>query len=300
MAQPKYAVVIPAKNEEENLATTLDSVASQTIKPEICLVVDDSSDDKTYAIAIDYSNQYPFISCIRKKSNKGYALGGHVINVFEYGREHIDSISLDYDYIVKLDADLGFHSDIVERIFSKINNDNWAIVSGTPFILENGNKFFQNSPDWHSHGQFKFYNREFLTQIKRLPKSLGWDSADNIIAISKGWKTAAFKDINYQMFRRVGGKHSLIKGRIKHGTGCYVLGYSPLYFLLTIGHDLFKPPIVLGSISKIKGYLSAMFQRREKILDKAQRKLLRRLLWRALWGRLRNREFEVFQKTKNQ
>ena len=218
--------------------------------------------------------------------------------MFEHGRGYIESISLAYDYIVKLDADLCFDSKIVSEVLSRIDSGAWAIASGTPYVLENGKKVFQNSPDWHTQGQFKFYNYRFLSQIDCLPKSLGWDTADNIIAISKGWKTAAFKDIHYCMSRRVGGKYSLVKGRKKHGFGCYVLGYSPFYFLLTLIHDLFKPPLVIGAISKFNGYVTAMFQQQEKILDANQRKLLRKLLWGSLWGRLHNREFEVFQKNK--
>ena len=300
MEQPKYAIVIPAKNEEDSLGSTLESVVHQSIVPQICLVVDDGSEDETYAIVMKYSETYPFIQCIQRKNDTPYALGGHVISVFEYGRTYIDSSSVDYDFIVKLDADLSFDSQIVEHIFSKIDHGKWAIVSGTPYVLENGNKIVGNSPNWHTHGQFKFYNYNFLSQIDGLPKSLGWDTADNIIALSKGWKTCAFKDIQYGMTRRVGGKYSLVKGRKKHGIGCYVLGYSPIYFLLTLLHDLFKPPLVTGSISKFNGYITAMLQGQEKILDATQRKLLRKLLWSSLWGRLRKKEFEIFQQAKKQ
>jgi glycosyltransferase involved in cell wall biosynthesis len=223
-------------------------------------------------------------------------LGGHVVRVFEYGRAWLDAQGVDYDWVVKLDADLTFDETFVETIASRIDGDDWAVFSGTPYRLDGGQKIYEFSPPWHSQGQFKFYNRRFLEQIGGVPQSLGWDCADNILAIEKGWKAAAFRDVFYEMYRQVGGKSSLTRGRIKHGHGCYVLGYSPLYFAMRVGHDLIKPPFILGSISMVRGYFKAMFDGQPRILDQNQRRILRSLLWGSLFGRMKNREFEVFQK----
>jgi len=48
------SVVIPARNEEQNLPMLLRSIASQSVKPHEVIVVDDSSTDRTAAIAREH------------------------------------------------------------------------------------------------------------------------------------------------------------------------------------------------------------------------------------------------------
>jgi 4,4'-diaponeurosporenoate glycosyltransferase len=48
---PNVSVIIPARNEEHNLPTLLRSLASQSLKPQEILVVDDGSTDRTAEVA---------------------------------------------------------------------------------------------------------------------------------------------------------------------------------------------------------------------------------------------------------
>ena len=50
----KVSVIIPARNEEDNLPFLLESIKSQSIEPYEIIVVDDMSTDKTYEIAAGY------------------------------------------------------------------------------------------------------------------------------------------------------------------------------------------------------------------------------------------------------
>lgn len=47
----QLSIIIPARNEEQNLPTLLDSITSQTVHPRESIVVDDSSTDRTAEIA---------------------------------------------------------------------------------------------------------------------------------------------------------------------------------------------------------------------------------------------------------
>jgi len=293
---PNYGVVIPAKNEEDGIIQTLNSVLNQTHLPKICLVVDDGSTDQTADLVRRFMESNETVELVSIKSDDSYQLGGHVVSVFEEGVKRIRQRNVMVDYFVKLDADISFDEKFVEKIFEKVKGGNYAVFSGSPFSVEKGKRVFSYSPSWHSQGQFKFYNTEFLNQLGSIPKSLGWDCADNIIAIEMGWSTAAFKDVVYEMSRRVGGKFSLTTGRSKHGIGCYVLGYDPIYVCLRGLHDVFKPPFLFGAISVFYGYISAVLTRRKVILNSAQRTILRKLLWGSLTERIKNREFEALQK----
>ena len=103
-----YAIVIPAKNEEKTIGETLHSVATQTIPPVKCIVVDDGSTDRTSEIVRNFDREYDFIVYHQNKSQAQYRVGGHVVNMFYIGKKWLDDQNIDYDYLIKLDADISF------------------------------------------------------------------------------------------------------------------------------------------------------------------------------------------------
>lgn len=296
----KYVIVIPAKDEQKNIADTLQSVAEQALLPEACLVVDDNSSDDTSKIVNTFSEKYSFIKYYKNLSPKNsYALGGHVVEVFNIGLKQLDEMGVEFDYAIKMDADITFEPDCIDKLFSKNEVIEHGIFSATPYYMHNGKKILDYSPHWHAHGQFKIYNIKCLHEIGGIPLSLGWDTADNIKAMSRGWKTQAYRDVFYKMHRKVGGKSSLKKGRINHGIGAYVLGYSFTYFTIKVLHDILRPPVVLGALNMLIGYLKAFFGENEVILEKDEKRLLRKLLWQSFFIRFKNKDFVVFQLFKS-
>jgi glycosyltransferase involved in cell wall biosynthesis len=53
-----YYIVIPAHNEEQFIALTLDSLISQTLLPKKVVIVNDNSTDKT-EIVLAYAKNHP-------------------------------------------------------------------------------------------------------------------------------------------------------------------------------------------------------------------------------------------------
>jgi glycosyltransferase involved in cell wall biosynthesis len=58
-AAPQVSVIVPARNEEANLATCLSSLVSQTGVPFEIIVVDDHSSDRTREIAVSFATANP-------------------------------------------------------------------------------------------------------------------------------------------------------------------------------------------------------------------------------------------------
>jgi glycosyltransferase involved in cell wall biosynthesis len=290
----KYVVVIPAKNEEEGISVTLDSILNQDVKPELVYVADDNSTDGTARIVRKYSDQHAFIRYYLNDAEDNYVLGGKIVKIFNKIKDLIDVSGVDYDYIVKMDADISFDWDFMKNISSRIKGVKYGIISGTPYFINEDKKVFVKSPSWHTNGDFKIYNKDCLDDIGQIPEDLGWDTADNILAMQKGWKTEAFYDINYKQTRPI-GRYSVVKGKERQGRGAYKLGYNPFYLALRTMHDLLKPPVFMGSVSFLKGYFKAMFKGTTKTLDKEQSRLLRKLLWGSLSERFRSKSFYLFQ-----
>lgn len=59
----RVSLVIPAYNEEHQLAECLDAIARQTVKPFQVIVVDNNSTDQTAAVA----RQYPFVTLLHER-----------------------------------------------------------------------------------------------------------------------------------------------------------------------------------------------------------------------------------------
>lgn len=54
VAAPHLSIIVPARNEEQNLPRLLSSIASSALRPSEVLVVDDGSCDKTAAVAAEF------------------------------------------------------------------------------------------------------------------------------------------------------------------------------------------------------------------------------------------------------
>jgi glycosyltransferase involved in cell wall biosynthesis len=116
-----YAIVIPAKNEELYIGNTLMSLCNQTILPMICAVIDDNSTDNIAHIIHTYSCNYSFVKYYKFNSPiNEYKLGGHVVELFNYGRKIIEQLEIKFDYIVKLDSDVEFNANFFENIYETL------------------------------------------------------------------------------------------------------------------------------------------------------------------------------------
>jgi len=65
----KVSLICPIYNEEESVESLIESMISQTKKPDEIIFVDSFSKDKTAEIIKKYIRKYPFIKLIQRKSN---------------------------------------------------------------------------------------------------------------------------------------------------------------------------------------------------------------------------------------
>ena len=131
MSKSRYFLATPVKNEEENLPNLIHSVAEQTIKPVLWIIVDDGSTDNSPKIIEDATNRYVWVKSVRlKESPRDLTI--HFASVIktgldfasEYCREH----RIQYDYICFLDADMIIQDkDFFKKIIAEFENyDNAA------------------------------------------------------------------------------------------------------------------------------------------------------------------------------
>ena len=123
-----YVLITPARNEEENIEKTIQSVVSQTILPKKWVIVSDGSTDRTDEIVRRYAARYLFIQLIRTAGSGKYNFSSKV-HAFNAGYARINDV--DYDYIGNLDADITFQHEYCERVLAKLaDNDKLGMAGG--------------------------------------------------------------------------------------------------------------------------------------------------------------------------
>src|SRR5690606_34713260 len=162
-----YYIVIPTYNEQANICLTLDSILRQTLLPQKIVVVNDNSTDNTPKIIKSFADKFPIIELVNVQSKPIHLPGSKVIEAFNKGLETLDE---NYDFIVKLDADLILPENYFERIAQLFSeNPRVGIAGGRAYLLNNGSWNLEKlTGNDHVRGAFKSYRKECFLEIGKL------------------------------------------------------------------------------------------------------------------------------------
>jgi len=226
----KYVVITPARDEEEFIAHTLESMVSQTIRPKEWILVNDGSSDRTGIIIDGYVSQYEWIRSIHRE-NRGYRKNGSgVMDAFYDGYNCLNCS--DWDFLVKLDGDLSFDSRYFEECSKKFKeNQRLGIGGGTLLNLVDWELKPEAHPFFHVRGATKIYRRDCWVSIGGLIQAPGWDTVDEVKANMLGWETCTFKDVMVVHHRPTGLADGVWRNAVKSGRANYISGYHPLFML---------------------------------------------------------------------
>lgn len=225
-----YYIVIPAHNEEKFIGLTLDSLLSQSVLPSKIVVVNDNSTDTTADVVKNYSQKYPFISLVEKKSDAIHLPGSKVIQAFQKGFETVD---INFDLIVKLDGDLILPNNYFETIIKQFQSDDKiGMVGGFAYIEKNGEWILENLTDNdHIRGAFKAYRKACFEQIGGLKPAMGWDTVDELLCKFYNWKVVTDATLKVKHLKPTGANYNKT-ARYKQGEAFYSLGYG--FWITTI------------------------------------------------------------------
>src|SRR5690606_31225055 len=110
----RYVIIMPTRDEEKYIQATLDCLINQTVQPAELVIVDDGSKDGTGAIADAAAAELPWIHVVHRPDRGKRKVGGGVVEAFYAGYQALRTT--DYEYLVKLDADVTFAHDYFENI----------------------------------------------------------------------------------------------------------------------------------------------------------------------------------------
>lgn len=282
----EFIIVIPAYNEEELIGQTIRSILQQSQLPKQLIVVNDGSTDRTEEIVQEFVDQYDWIKLVNNDKKEGHAPGAKVIKAFYLG---FNTIDIPYDYIVKLDADL----ELPDNYFASIskmfeNNPKLGIAGGTIVIEKNGDWVYENfSDEDHVKGAYKSYRRACFEAIGGPKLSVGWDTADELVARFLGWEVATNTSLQIKHFREMGTETGFVKVREKVGYGMYRLRYGFWITLISaIKAGYLNKPYVLTGLAVLYGFFKAFFRRDEFIVTKEEGAFIRKFRWKRSLGKV--------------
>jgi cellulose synthase/poly-beta-1,6-N-acetylglucosamine synthase-like glycosyltransferase len=280
----KFYIVIPAHNEADYISLTLESLVTQTVLPQKVIVVNDNSTDNTADKINSYTEKHSFIKLATCVSNKKHLPGNKVINAFYKGYELLDD---EYDFIVKLDADIILPNNYFESLIKHFKSDtNIGMVGGFAYIKKNGQWVLENLTNKdHIRGAFKAYRKQCFLDIGRLKPSMGWDTVDELLAQYHGWRIKTDEALIVKHLKPTGTTYNKT-ARYKQGEAFYKLGYgSILSCIASIKLALLKKrPLLL--IDYLKGYYKASKNNIKKLVTNDEANYIRSLRWKGIWKKL--------------
>jgi glycosyltransferase involved in cell wall biosynthesis len=273
-------IVIPAHNEANLIAKTLDSLAKQSFSPAKIVVVDDQSTDSTAKIVSGFESRYPYISLVKITSSVAHLPGSKVINAFKRGLETLDD---NYDIICKFDADLIFPKNYLESISRHFSEQPTAgMVGGFCYIEREDNWILESLTNKdHIRGALKAYRKACFKDIDGLKPSMGWDTADELLAQYHGWKVITDSSLHVKHLKPTGATYNH-KARWKQGEAFFKLRYG---FIITLIASI-KLALKKKKPSLISDYLGGYFRAAAKkssfLVTKKEGAFIRRLRYKKM------------------
>jgi hypothetical protein len=191
----------------------------------------------------------------------------------------------DWEFLVKLDADLSFPADYFEKCFAHFRREPRIGIGGGEIChLVGGELKREANPRFHVRGATKIYKRSCWEAIGGLWSAPGWDTIDEVKANMLGWGTRSFADLPLHHHRLTGSAEGHVRDRMKHGLACYVSGYHPLFVAASCVYRLFRKPYIVGSAAMGYGFVKGFFARTPQVNDAAMIHYIRNQQLRRICG----------------
>ena len=279
-------IIIPVFNEEKYLERCLDSIIKQTLLPTKLLLVNDNSSDNSETILKKYSKEFLWIKYINIKSNQAHIPGKKVITTFYKGLETIDS---NYDIICKFDSDIILPENYLESIINIFNSDPKVGIAGGNLYIKKKNKWVYEkiSSKDHVRGPIKSYRKKCFEDIQGLRKSIGWDTADVLIAQYHDWKIKTDKSLAVKHLKPTGANYSY-NSKFLQGEALYKMRFGLVLSIISVLKTSINTGRFLMVFFAFFGYTRAFIKRRERIVTKEQGQFIRKYRWRKAFSNLLN------------
>ncbi|WP_299336144.1 glycosyltransferase family 2 protein [uncultured Psychroserpens sp.] len=281
----KFYIIIPAHNEEESIAQTLESLITQTLPAKHIVVVNDNSTDLTEQIVKTLAKEHSNISLVNVTSSDEHLPGSKIINAFYKGYETLDEA---YDVICKFDADLIFPKHYLERLASHFSkNKQLGMAAGFCYVEKNKEWVLENlTRKDHIRGALKAYRKQCFLDIGKLKPSMGWDTVDELLASYYNWDLLTDASLHVKHLKPTGISYNKASKYLQ-GEAMYKMRYGFIITLISALKLAYKKKSIVLFKDYMFGYFRGKQQSLERLVSKEQGQFIRRLRWKGMLGKLK-------------
>tara|TARA_B110000196_G_scaffold313618_1_gene320558 strand:+ start:206 stop:1060 length:855 start_codon:yes stop_codon:yes gene_type:complete len=166
MNNSEVSIYVPVYNGQNTIELCINSILSQTVKPNKILVVNDNSTDQTAEILKKYSDKIEIIS---NKENSGVS--------------YIRNLAVNYlksKFIASIDADVELTNDWLEKLIDKANKENTTLIGGRMYekFLKNPYNLWRSIRLKQNWGEKDIHNPKFVFGCNNLLNTENLDKQD--------------------------------------------------------------------------------------------------------------------------
>ncbi|WP_424655740.1 glycosyltransferase [Capnocytophaga granulosa] len=275
----RFGIIIPAHNEGDILAKTLDSLLGQTLPAHSIVVIDDNSTDHTAIVLADYCRRFPQVKTLYRSSSVQRLPGAKIVQAFNAGLPLVGQV----DIICKYDADLIFPPNYLETLQTYyLQNPQLGMCGGVCSIEKDGKWLKENLTNKnHLRGALKSYRKECFEAIRGLKKAMGWDTVDELLAQYYGWELFVVEDLVVKHLRPTASRYNP-QAQYMQGGMFYRLRYGRVLSFLASAKLAYKKRSLRLFWDYMKGYFKAKKEKQPFLVTPEEGKWIRAYRWRHI------------------
>ncbi|HWY89923.1 MAG TPA: glycosyltransferase [Solirubrobacteraceae bacterium] len=279
----RLLLISPVRNEEVHIELIAEAVARQTRPPDLWLIVDDGSTDRTPEILASLMERIEFLQVLNTADlppvgpvNDRLATAAEA-RAFNLG---LNSVAWEsFTHIAKLDGDTELPPNYFERVLNEFERDPELGLAGglyaDPDPRGDGWEVVSIPSDYHVPGTLKCYSLACFQAVGGVQERLGWDTIDETYARLHGYRTRAFVDLVALHHRPRASADGTLRGRARHGECAYIAHFTLLWVTLRTFKMALAPPRGLSGVAFLYGYLRSAVRRTPRVDDPAFRRFVR-------------------------
>ena len=272
----RFGIIIPAHNEGDILAKTLDSLLGQTLPAHSIVVIDDYSTDHTATVLADYCRRFPQVKTLYRSSSVQRLPGAKIVQAFNAGLPLVGQV----DIICKYDAALIFPLNYLETLQTYyLQNPQLGMCGGVCSIEKDGKWLKENLTNKnHLRGALKSYRKECFEAIGGLKEAMGWDTVDELLAQYHGWELLVVEDLVVKHLRPTASRYNP-QAQYMQGGMFYRLRYGGVLSFLASAKLAYKRRSLRLFWDYMKGYFKAKKEKQPFLVTPEEGKWIRAYRW---------------------
>jgi len=266
-----FVLITPARNEEDFIEGTIESVIAQTHLPLRWVIVSDGSTNRTDTLVERYLQRYPWNELLRMPDRRDRQFAAKA-NAFNAGFERVKH--LPYEVVGNLDADLTFDSGYFDFLLMCFAANPQLGVAGTPYVedkaqLGKHTYAHKHAQLEHVSGACQLFRRECFAAVGGYVPIKG--GAIDWVAVTtarmKGWQTRTYTEKYTFHHRKLGtGNNSALMVNFHYGRKAYYVGGHPLWILIRALGQLKQRPYLVAGFLFFWGYTWSAIKRVPRVV----------------------------------